>query len=190
MIRLFTLKKALDGGYMHYSVNVDLPVLRETVAERYRKAHWDGYTKDNVIISAGALEYLTLSLFALINPDEEVIIPDPCFPNYYGQILLTGAKAVPVPVYKENDCRLQAADVAKAIIPKTRGIIINSPGSVMTKEDIEGIAKLAAEHDLYVFSDEPYDQIVYDGKAPFSIAEIPKVRPQVIVLNSSPSLML
>ena len=95
-----------------------------------------------------------------------------------------------MPVYKENDCRLQAADVAKAIIPKTRGIIINSPGSVMTKEDIEGIAKLAAEHDLYVFSDEPYDQIVYDGKAPFSIAEIPKVRPQVIVLNSSPSLML
>lgn len=181
-------KKALDEGWTHYSVNVGLPVLREAIAERYRKTHWDGYTKDNVIVSVGALEGLTLSLFALINPGEEVIIPDPCFPNYYGQILLAGAKAIPVPVYEENDYRLQAADVAKAITPKTRGIIINSPsnplGSVMTKEDIEGIAKLALEHDLYVFSDEPYDQIVYGGGKPFSIAEIEEVRPQVVVLNS------
>lgn len=181
-------KKALDEGWTHYSVNVGLPVLREAVAERYRKTHWDGYTKDNVIISVGALEGLTLSLFALVNPGEEVIVPDPCFPNYYGQILLTGARAVPVPVYEENDYRLQAADVAKAITPKTRGIIINSPsnplGSVMTKEDIEGIAELALEHNLYVFSDEPYDQIIYEAEKPFSIAEIDAVRPQVIVLNS------
>ena len=181
-------KKALDEGWTHYSVNVGLPVLREAVAERYRKTHWDGYTKDNVIISVGALEALTLSLFALVNPGEEVIVPDPCFPNYYGQILLAGAKAVPVPVYEENDYRLQAEDVAKAITPKTRGIIINSPsnplGSVMTREDIEGIAELALKHQFYVFSDEPYDQIVYEGEKPFSIAEIDAVRPQVIVLNS------
>ena len=91
-------KKALDEGWTHYSVNVGLPVLREAVAERYRKTHWDGYTKDNVIISVGALEGLTLSLFALVNPGEEVIVPDPCFPNYSGQILLTGARVVPVPV--------------------------------------------------------------------------------------------
>lgn len=181
-------KKALDEGQTHYTVNVGLPVLREAIAERYRKTHWDGYTKDNVIVSVGALEGLTLSLFALVNPGEEVIVPDPCFPNYHGQILLTGAKSVPVPVYEENDYRLQASDVEKAITPKTRGIIINSPsnplGSVMTEEDIRGIAKLALEHNLYVFSDEPYDQIVYDGKPPFSIAQVEEVRRQVIVLNS------
>ncbi|MCI8809269.1 MAG: pyridoxal phosphate-dependent aminotransferase [Oscillibacter sp.] len=181
-------KKALDEGWTHYSVNVGLPVLREAIAERYRRTHWDGYGKDNVIVTVGALEALTLSLYALVNPGDEVIIPDPCFPNYYGQILLAGAKAVPVPVYEENDYRLQAADVAKAITSKTHGIILNSPsnplGSVMTREDIEGIAKLALEHNLYVFSDEPYDQLVYDGGRPFSIAEIPEVRRQVVVLNT------
>lgn len=180
-------KKAIDEGYTHYTVNVGLPVLREAIAKKYQ-SYWDGYKADNVMVTVGALEGLTLSILALINPGEEVIVPDPCFPNYYGQLLIGRAKAVPVPAYEENDYRLQAADVEKAITPKTRGIILNSPsnplGSVMTKEDILGIAELVKKHDLYVFSDEPYDQLVYGGEAPFSIAQVPEVRDHVIVLNS------
>ena len=181
-------KKAIDEGQTHYTVNVGIPALREAIAERYQKTHWEGYSKDNVIVTVGALEGLTLALFSLVNPGDEVIVPDPCFPNYFGQIMLTGAKAVPVPVYEKNDYRLQAMDVEKAITPKTKGIILNSPsnplGSVMTREDIEGIAKLALRHGLYVFSDEPYDQIVFDGEIPFSIASVPEIRERVVVLNS------
>ena len=181
-------KKAIDEGQTHYTVNVGIPALREAIAERYQKTHWEGYSKDNVIVTVGALEGLTLALFSLVNPGDEVIVPDPCFPNYFGQIMLTGAKAVPVPVYEKNDYRLQAMDVERAITPKTKGIILNSPsnplGSVMTREDIEGIAKLALRHGLYVFSDEPYDQIVFDGEIPFSIASVPEIRERVVVLNS------
>ena len=180
-------KKAIDAGYTHYSPNAGLPELREAVANKYQH-YWDGYTKENVIITVGALEALTLGLLALIDEGDEVIVQDPCFPNYYGQILIARGKAVPVPCYEENDYRIQAADIEKAITSKTKAIILNSPsnplGSVLDKEDILAIAEVVKKHHLYVFSDEPYDKILYDGKEFFSIAQVPEIRDHVFVLNS------
>ena len=180
-------KKAIDEGMTHYAPNAGLPVLREAIANRYKK-YWDGYTAENVIVSVGALEGLTLSLMTLLDPGDEIIVPDPCFPNYFGQAEIIGAKAVPVPTYEENEYRIQAADIEKAITPKTRAIILNSPcnptGAVLTKEDVLAIAELVKKHDLWVFSDEPYDSIVYDGAEAFSMAQVPEVRDHVIVLNS------
>lgn len=180
-------KKAIDEGYTHYSPNAGLPELREAVAKKYH-AYWDGYTKDHVIITVGALEALTLGLIAILDPDDEVIVPDPGFPNYYGQVLIARGKAVPVACLEENDYKIQAADIEKAITPRTKAIILNSPsnplGSVLDKEDILAIAKVVKEHNLYVFSDEPYDRILYDGKEFFSIAQIPEIRDHVFVLNS------
>ena len=180
-------KKAIDEGMTHYAPNAGLPALREAIANRYKK-YWDGYTAENVIVSVGALEGLTLALMTLLDPEDEIIVPDPCFPNYFGQAEIIGAKAVPVPTYEENEYRIQAADIEKAITPKTRAIILNSPcnptGAVLTKEDILAIAELVKKHDLWVFSDEPYDSIVYDGVEAFSMAQVPEVRDHVIVLNS------
>lgn len=180
-------KKAIDDGYTHYSPNAGLPELREAVADKY-KHYWDGYTKENVIITVGALEALTLGLIALIDKEDEVIVQDPGFPNYYGQILIAGGKAVPVPCYEEHDYKIQAADIEKAITPKTKAIILNSPsnplGSLLEKEDILAIAQVIKKHHLYVFSDEPYDKILYDGKEFFSIAQVPEIRDHVFVLNS------
>lgn len=180
-------KKAIDDGYTHYSPNAGLPELRDAVAARYQK-YWDGYTRDNVIVSVGALEGLTLALLTLIDPGDEIIVPDPCFPNYFGQARIIGAKAVPVPTYEENDYRIQAADIEKAITPKTKAIILNSPcnptGAVLTREDVLAIAELVKKYNLWVFSDEPYDSIMYDGVEAFSMAQVPEVRDNVIILNS------
>lgn len=180
-------KKAIDEGMTHYAPNAGLPALRESIANRYKK-YWDGYSSENVIVSVGALEGLTLSMMTLINPGDEIIIPDPCFPNYYGQAEIVGAKAVPVPTYEENCYRIQAADIEKAITPNTKAIILNSPcnptGAVLTKVDILEIAKIVKKHNLWVFSDEPYDSIVYDHVEVFSMAQVPEVRDQVIILNS------
>ena len=86
-------------------------------------------------------------------------MPDPCFPNYYGQASIVGARAVPVPTYEKYDYRMQAADIEKAITPHTRALLLNSPcnptGAVLTKEDILAIAKVVQEHDLWVLTDEP-----------------------------------
>ena len=95
-------KKAIDDGYTHYSPNAGMPVLREAIANKYKK-YWDGYTAENVIVSVGALEGLTLALMTLIDRGDEIIVPDPCVPNYCGQAHIVGATAVPVPTYEEKD---------------------------------------------------------------------------------------
>ena len=180
-------KKAIDAGETHYTPNAGISALREAVAAKYQK-YWDGYTADHVIVTVGAMEGLMLSMMTLLNPGDEILVPDPCFPNYFGQAILVGAKAVPVPTYEEYEYRMQAADIEKAITPNTKAILLNSPcnptGAVLTKEDILAIAEIVKKHDLWVLSDEPYDSIVYDGVEPFSIAQVSEVRDKVMVLNS------
>ena len=179
--------QAIDAGQTHYSPNAGIPALREAVAAHYKK-YWDGYTAENVIVSVGALEGLTLCMMTLLDPGDEVLVPDPCFPNYFGQAQIVGATAVPVPTYEENDYRIQAADIEKAITPNTKALILNSPcnptGAVLTKADVVAIAEVVKRHNLWVFSDEPYDSIIYDGHEAFSMAQLPGMQDNVIVLNS------
>nr|WP_325195550.1 pyridoxal phosphate-dependent aminotransferase [uncultured Oscillibacter sp.] len=180
-------KKAIDDGQTHYSPNAGMPQLRAAIAEKYKK-YWDGYTADHVIVTVGAMEGLMLSMMVLLNPGDEILVPDPCFPNYFGQASIVGATAVPVPTYEEYEYRMQPADIEKAITPKTKAILLNSPcnptGAVLTREDVLAIAEIVKKHNLWVLSDEPYDSIVYDGIEPFSIAQVPEVRDRVFVLNS------
>lgn len=180
-------KKAIDEGQTHYTPNAGIPELRAAIAKRYQH-YWDGYTADHVMVTVGAMEGLMLSMLTFLNPGDEILVPDPGFPNYFGQISLVGAKAVPVPTYEEYEYRIRPADVEKAVTPKTRAIVLNSPcnptGAVLTKEDILAIAEIVKKHDLWVLSDEPYDSIVYDGVEPYSMARVPEVRENVIVLNS------
>ena len=89
-------KKALDAGETHYNPNAGMPVLRKAIAEKY-KGYRSDYTMDNVIVTVGAMEGLLLTMMLLLDPGDEILVPDPCFPNYYGQASLTGAKAVGVP---------------------------------------------------------------------------------------------
>lgn len=180
-------KIAIDAGLTHYSPNAGIAELREAIANRYHK-YWNGYTANHVLISVGAMEGLFLSMMVLLNPGDEILVPDPCFPNYYGQAEMVGAKAVPVPTYEEFEYRMQAADVERALTPNTRAILINSPcnptGAVLTKADVSAIAEVAQKRNLWVLSDEPYDSIVYDSVEPFSIAQVPEIRDRVFVLNS------
>lgn len=180
-------KKAIDEGYTHYSPNAGLPELREAIAKEYLKYSRD-YTYENVMITVGGMEAITMCLIATVNPGDEVIIPDPCFPNYVGQVMVAGAKPVSVPVYEENDFSIKAEDIEKAITPRTKAILLNSPsnplGSVITKDEIIKIAELVKKYNLIVYSDEVYDKIIFDDFEYFSIAQVPEVRDQVLIINS------
>lgn len=180
-------KKAIDQGFTHYSPNAGLKDLREVIAHKYKEYSQD-YTFENVMVTVGALEALTLALITTVDPGDEVIIPDPCFPNYFGQIMMVGAKPVSVPVYEDNDFMVKAEDIEKAITPKTKAILLNSPsnplGSVLSKEEIIKIAKIVNKYNLLVYSDEVYDKIIFDDLEYFSIAQIPEVREKVLILNS------
>ena len=99
-------KKAIYDGFTHYAPNAGIPELREAVAARYK-----GYCPDQVIITVGALEGLTLGLLAVVDPGEEVIVPNPSFANYQGQIMLAHGRPVGVDVYEENDYRIRPEDI-------------------------------------------------------------------------------
>ena len=142
----------------------------------------------NVVVTCGANEAIALTLFALVDRGDEVLVADPCYPNYFGQIQAVGASVVKVPTSEENGFAMKAADIEKVITPKTKAIIINSPcnptGVVMSEEDLREVAKVVEKYDLFVLSDEPYDALVYDGVKAFSLAQIPEIRNKVFVLNS------
>ncbi|MDR1815704.1 MAG: aminotransferase class I/II-fold pyridoxal phosphate-dependent enzyme [Clostridiales Family XIII bacterium] len=181
-------KRALDEGYTRYNPNQGLPELREAIAADCAARTGAALTADNVMVTVGAMEALTLALIATVNHGEEVLVPNPCFPNYLGQILVAGAVPVSVPVYESNHFNIRAEDIEHAVTPRTRALLLNSPsnplGSVLTRKEIEAIAEVALRHDLIVFSDEVYDRILYDGAEYFSIAQIPEVRDHVLVINS------
>lgn len=180
-------KRAIDDGFTHYNPNAGLGELRQVIADRYKKYSED-YTYENVMITVGGMEAITLSLITTVDPGDEVIVPDPGFPNYIGQIMLAGAKPVAVPVYEQNHFKIKAKDIERAITPKTKAILLNSPsnplGSVLDKADVEAIAEIAVKYDLLVYSDEVYDRLIYDGREYFSMAQIPEVRDRVIIINS------
>ncbi|WP_312701207.1 pyridoxal phosphate-dependent aminotransferase [Sedimentibacter sp.] len=180
-------KKAIDDGFTHYCPNAGLKELREAIAEEYTKYSED-YNFENVMITVGGMEAIYLSLLATVNPGDEVLIPDPCFPNYIGQVKMVGAEPVGVPIYEENDFNIRAKDIEAAITPKTRAILLNSPsnplGSVLEKEEVLKIGEIAKKHNLIVISDEVYDKLIFDGFDYFSIAQIPEIRDRVLVINS------
>ncbi len=179
--------QALRAGFTHYAPSGGLWELREAVAKRYKNEMSIDYGPENVIITTGTTQGLFHSFVGILNPGDEVIIPDPYYPNYLGQFHLAGAKVVTVPVTEENGFRLQAEDIERAVTPKTRALLINSPnnptGALLEEDDLLKIAQVVKKHDLTVISDEVYDSIIYDGRTYCSIAQIPGMKERVIIHN-------
>lgn len=168
--------RAIENDNTRYVANAGIPELRQAIARKYSNRWNRSIAPENVMVSFGAMEALTFALDVTVTPGDEVIIPDPSFPNYMGQVHRLGGVAVSVPVTEDNDFKLRAEDVRAAITDKTAAVIINSPsnplGSVMDRADLEQIAALADEHGFTVISDEVYDEMVFDDAVFTSIAEV------------------
>lgn len=168
--------RAIENDNTRYVANAGIPELRRALARKYSTRWSRTVEPENVMVSFGAMEALTFALDVTVSPGQEVIIPDPSFPNYMGQVHRLGGVAVSVPVRESEGFKLRAEDVRAAISDKTAAVIINSPsnplGSVMDRSDIEQIADLAEEHGFTVISDEVYDEMVFDDAKFTSIAEV------------------
>lgn len=171
-----------------YGNEAGLPALRDAVAEKYTVQFAQKYFAKDVMICAGGVEGIMLSLLTIINPGDEVILPDPAYTCYEGQIKLLGAKVVRVPLKEEYQFRLQPEDLEAAITPKTKAVILNYPtnpvGAVLDKEDAEKLAEVILRHDLIVISDEVYEKIIFDGRIHYSIAQVPGMEDHTLVVNS------
>ena len=180
-------KRAIDGGRTHYPPFPGIPELREAIAAD--SAVRRGFAPDpaDVFVTVGGKGVMTYAILALVDPGDEVIVPDPGYPIYESVTRFAGGTPVPIAIRQEHDFRLDPDELASLITPRTKLIVINSPanptGGVLTAEDLRRIATIAIEHDLVVLSDEIYSRILYGGAEHVSIAALPGMRERTIVLD-------
>lgn len=160
--------RSLQAGHTHYTSNSGVMELRQALAEHLERLYGVHYDPTEIIITVGGSEALYLAASATLDPGDEVIIPTPCFVSYQAQVHMAGGVPVEVPCRMENNFEVDPQDVAAAITPRTKAILLGFPsnptGAIARRETLLEIARLAEEHDLLVMSDEIYDRLVYDGQ--------------------------
>ncbi len=169
-------KKGLDQGFTRYPPAAGFQDLREAVARKVEAENKLTADPENeIFISVGAMQGIFNVMLHLVNAGDEVIVADPGY-DYYSQIRLFGGVPVRVAVKEENRFKLDPQDVKKAVTPKTKAIILNTPsnptGAVFDRESLEQIAAICKEHEIMVISDEPYEHILFDGNEHVSMGSL------------------
>ncbi|MCY8204660.1 MULTISPECIES: aminotransferase [unclassified Bacillus (in: firmicutes)] len=178
---------SLEQGYTSYTANAGLYSLREEIS-RYLSSRFDlRYSSDNeLIVTVGASQALDIAIRAIVNPGEEVIIPEPCFVAYDALVSLAGGIPVHVHTTADKGFKATAADFEAAVTEKTKAILICSPsnptGSVYSKEELNEIAEFAKKHDVIVLADEIYAELTYDEEFT-SIAALPGMKERTVVIS-------
>ncbi len=179
--------RAMANGCTGYSPTLGFNELRQAVADYVKKYKNVDAGLENVAIVPGGKPTMFFTMMTLVRPGDEVIYPNPGFPIYESCIKFAEGVPVPLPITAENDFRLDIEKFKSLITPKTKLIIINSPGNptggVFEKEDILAMAEVLRDRpDIFILSDEIYDRLVFDGKT-FSIASLPEFRDRTLVLD-------
>lgn len=178
---------SLEKGYTMYTSNSGLLELREEIAIYMKNSIGIEYSPEKeILITIGVSEAVDLALRALLNPGDEVLVPEPSFVSYAPGTVLAYGKAVAVPTYFEDEYRLKPEVLEKYITPKSKILILaypnNPTGGIMEKEDLEKLRDLIIKNDLIVISDEIYAELTYNG-GHVSIASFPGMRDRTLVLN-------
>jgi aspartate aminotransferase len=177
---------ALNNHWTHYGPSAGLPELRQAIADDINKSRGLKVGPQNVVVTPGGKPVMFFVLLALVNEGDEVIYPNPGFPIYESVINFIGATPKPIAMREEKQFRLDVDELISLVTPKTRMIIINSPqnptGSVLTKKDLEEIARIAVKNDIYVLADEIYSRIIYKGQH-HSIACEPGMLERTVILD-------
>jgi len=183
-----TFKLVKEKKFTHYTPVPGYKDLREAIALKYREENKFKVNYEEVIVTHGAQYALILTMLTLLNPGDEVLIPDPYYPSYPSQVFLTGATPVFVPTFEKDDFKVKSESIKQKITKKTKLLIINSPnnptGVVLGEEDLEEVSKIAIKNDLIVISDEAYETMIYDDKRHFCIANFPGMRERTVTINS------
>lgn len=167
--------ESMRAGDTRYTPNAGIPELRDVLARMYTEQWGREIGRADVMVTVGGQEGMFLALRTAVDPGDDVLVTDPSYANYQGQIHLMGARAVDVPLTEDNGFIVTADQVEAALTPRTRALILNSPanplGAVVPEVELVKIAALARAHDFLVVSDEVYERIVYDDVRHVSIAQ-------------------
>ena len=179
---------SLERGKTFYTSNSGLKELRQEICKWYGRKYNVKYEPESEsIITVGGSEGIDLALRALLNPGDEVIIPEPCYVSYVPCAALAGGVPVTIDLKNENHFKLTAEELEAAITEKTKVLILSFPnnptGAVMSREDLLPIAELCRKHDIYVISDEIYSELTYSEQGHFSIGALPDMKERTIIVN-------
>jgi aspartate aminotransferase len=159
--------QAAHGGATGYSLGEGLPALREAIAEKVRARNRIEASSEEVCVTTGACGGLFTSLMLMVDPGDEVLIPDPGWPNYAAMVHVMGGRAVGYPAGAAVNWTLDPVGLEELTTPRTKAIILNSPsnpaGTVETEEHLAAVLSMARGHDLWVISDEAYEDLVFEG---------------------------
>ena len=178
---------SLEKGRTFYTSNAGLKELRQEIC-RYleRKIHVCYDPMKETLVTVGGSEAIDVGLRCMLDPDDEVLIPQPSYVSYLPCTVMADGVPVTVPLKSENEFKLTVEDLERYTTPKTKILIMpfpnNPTGSIMTREDLEPVAEFAKEHDLYVISDEIYSELTYQTEH-VSIASLPGMRERTVVIN-------
>ena len=182
-------KAKLDEGRTHYTDNAGILPLREAVSESLERLDRVKYDPtDEIQVTVGGMQGVYLAMLVLLNPGDEVLIADPSYTNYVGQVEMNYGKAVPVPVYQEDGFNFTEKALREKLTPKTKAILLNSPcnptGGVAGLDTLKMVADFACENDLYVVYDAVYKRLIYDGAEYVNVASLPGMRGRTIYVDS------
>ena len=178
---------ALEQGKTLYTSNAGLKELKEEIG-RYlrRKINVDYDPASEIVVTVGGSEGIDIALRAMLDPGDEVLIPQPSYVSYLPCTVLADGKPIVIPLKQENEFKLTAEELEESITPRTKILVLpypnNPTGAIMTKEDLEPVAKVVKEHDIFVLSDEIYSELTY-GTAHASIASLPGMKERTLVIN-------
>jgi len=178
---------SLEKGYTNYTSNCGLDELRKGIS-RYLKEKFQleyDYSKE-ILVTVGASEAIDIALRSILDPGDEVIIPEPCFVSYKPCTIMAGGVPIIVATKEANHFKLRADDLEKAVTPRTKALLLSYPnnptGAVMTGEELQEIARVAERYDLLVISDEIYSELTYEGEH-VSIASLPGMKERTVLIN-------
>ncbi|MFY9324335.1 MAG: aminotransferase class I/II-fold pyridoxal phosphate-dependent enzyme [Syntrophomonadaceae bacterium] len=178
---------SLERGYTMYTSNAGLPELREEIAAYQKKKIGVEYSPTNeILVTVGVSEAVDLALRVLVEPGDEVLVPEPSFVSYAPGATLAYGKAVLVPTYDQDEYRLRPDILEKYISPRSKVLVLaypnNPTGGVMGAQDLQALVDIIIKHDLLVISDEIYCELTYQGEH-VSIASFPGMRDRTLVMN-------
>jgi N-succinyldiaminopimelate aminotransferase len=181
-------RAAIAEGLNQYPPGPGLAVLRQAIADHQQR--WWGMTVDpdrEVLVTAGATEALAAAMLALLDTGDEVVVLEPMYDSYAAGVAMAGGVIRPVTL-RPPDYRVDLDAVRRAISPRTRVLLVNSPhnptGAVLTADELSGLAELATEHDLIVVSDEVYEHLTFDGRRHLPIASLPGMAERTLTVSS------
>jgi aminotransferase len=179
---------SLRRGETRYTSNSGTNELRRAIGDKLADLYGVSYNPDNeILVTVGVSEALYLALTALLDPGDQVIVPEPCFVAYTAEVVFAGGEPVTIATQFANDFQVTGDEIEAAITPRTRALLIGYPnnptGAVLSRQRLEEIARVAEKHDLIVLSDEIYDRLVYGDHRHVCFASLPGMRERTIHLG-------